>query len=66
MTDQDIQVNHQLYLLEQKVDLMGKVIRDIYDVLWLSEDAYGADLIRPRFLSTIKESLLTLEEIPDA
>lgn len=64
--DENALLNRQAYLLEQKVELMGEILQDVYDTLWLIEDSYGVNLIRPKFLANLKELLAQLNEIPDA
>ena len=66
MNEQDIQVNRQLYLLDQKVELITEVLSEIYDALYFAEDSNGKDLMRSSGLAFVKSQLEKLRELPDA
>ena len=65
MNEQDIQVNRQLYLLDQKVELITEVLSEIYDALYFAEDSNGNDLMRSSGLAFVKSQLEKLRGLPD-
>lgn len=65
-TDEVNNLNRQVYLLEQKVDLMEQILQEIHDTLLLVEDVNGVNLIREKFLTHTNYLLVQLGEIADA
>jgi hypothetical protein len=66
MNEQDIQVNRQLYLIEQKIEQIQEVLDQIYNVFYFADDKNGNDLFRPAQLKHLESQVQKLKEIPDA